>query len=93
MTDLEQAIRDDLIAAGIDPEKYLGQPRLKKKGSNPDQSFYFCDECSSEKGGWYHFNLRYINGRWRCVNCAGLREERLTLWDWQQLQEEKSANG
>jgi len=96
VNDLEQEIRDDLIAAGIDPDKYLGkylglgpQPRIKEKKSDPDQNLYFCEKCDQ---GWYHWNLRFIDGQWICVKCAGLWKERLEFSAWRKLQREKSAN-
>lgn len=94
MDDIEHRIREDLVAAGFDPDKYLletnefrrplpeelSQFRISNSSDkDTDRHTYRCPRCS---GGRFHWNLRKSSEGWGCVTCFRKQEQWQDHEEW-----------
>jgi len=104
MSDFEQKIREDLVAAGIDPDKYLqGTNEFRRplfeelsqfrvsytNGGNAVLNLYECPRCHNSR---FHWNLRKSGEGWGCVMCFKLRRQWKGRQEWLEEQREGGPN-
>lgn len=70
---IHKLMQTDLVAAGIEPDKYLGQDGPGVKGRlKPHSVTAWCQECTAHTNQIYSDGGEYSDGEYTCHRCGNI---------------------